>query len=242
MAAAIVIGISTAPGHGAAQEPTSISGTVLDETTFTPVSGGRVLLAEVGREARTDAEGGFVLRDVPPGRFTLRVSLPGFSTAVEQIDVTDGEISFVQVFLLPLATVLDEVLVRTGRSPTDRGTLVEADGHETAISAADLLELEVPGLNMGRSGGIGAGTRMVIRGIKSFTGNNAPIVYLDGVRISQNPASGPTNDTPKMAVLDDLPASQVKRIRVLKGPSAGARFGDSANGVILIETYQGDQE
>ena len=36
-----------------------------------------------------------------------------------------------------------------------------------------------------------------------------------------------------------IPASVVVRIRVLRGPSAGAQYPDGNNGVILIETRQG---
>ena len=226
-----------------AQEPTSIVGTVLDESTFAPIQAGHVQIVELGRETWTDQNGGFVLTDVPVGRFTIRVSLSGYSTAVDQIDVTDGEVAFVQVYVLPVAALLDEVMVLSGRSPTNWGTEVAGGKREMAITAADLLQQQVPGLNMGRGSGVGGGSRVIIRGVKSFVGNNTPTIYLDGVRISHSPtASMPPNDAPKLAVLDDMPASQVKRIRVLKGASAAAQYADSANGVILIETYRGERE
>lgn len=224
------------------QEPTSIVGTVLDESTFAPIRAGHVQIVELERETWTDQNGGFVLTNVPAGRFTLRVSLSGYSTAVDQIDVTDGEIAFVQVHVLPVAAILDEVLVLSGRSPTNWGAEVSGGNRETAVTAADLLQQQVPGLNIGRGSGVGGGSRVVIRGVKSFVGSNTPAIYLDGVRITNNPSAMPPNDGPKLAILDDLPASQVKRIRVLKGASAAAQYADSANGIILIETYRGERE
>ncbi|MEX2570759.1 MAG: hypothetical protein WD737_05590 [Gemmatimonadota bacterium] len=47
---------------------------------------------------------------------------------------------------------------------------------------------------------------------------------------------------PSLEVLDQIPASQVKRIQVLRGSSAAARHGDSANGGILIETHGSGEE
>ena len=37
-----------------------------------------------------------------------------------------------------------------------------------------------------------------------------------------------------------IPASEIKRIRALRGPAAAAQYGESANGVILIETRRGE--
>ena len=85
---------------------------------------------------------------------------------------------------------------------------------------------------------------MEIRGRGSFTGSNAPAIYLDGMRINDR-AGGvlPGNpDAQNLHVLETIPASEVKQIRVLRGPAASARFADSVNGVILIELRKGEPE
>ena len=42
--------------------------------------------------------------------------------------------------------------------------------------------------------------------------------------------------------LETIPASQVRQIRILRGPAAAAQYSESANGVILIETRRGGLE
>lgn len=224
----------------AQRQPASIVGTVLDAITLTPLPGSVVSVVDLGREVRSDADGNFILSGIPGGSVTLRAALQGYSASLDQVELSEGEIGFVQVQLLPFSTVLNEVLVMTGRAKASSEAQVSSQGRETATSAADLLDRHVPGLNMGRTGGVGTGTRMTIRGVSSFTLSTLPAIYLDGVRISHHDGKIP-NTNSELAVLDDLPASQVKRIRVLKGPSAAAQFADSANGIILIETYGGQE-
>jgi TonB-dependent starch-binding outer membrane protein SusC len=148
---------------------------------------------------------------------------------------------FLQFAVLPLRATLNEVLVMAGQGGggTDGSVDVPDDLLGSAQTAADLLAYRVPGLSLGRSGGmVGSGSRIVIRGISSITQSSDPVIYLDGVRIGQRSSSNETFNNVSFDVLDDIPASQVKRIRVLRGSSAAAMYGDSANGVILIETHR----
>ena len=233
--AALVCAAFVLPSH--AQERSSLVGMVIDEATLQPLPGATVTLVDTRIRARTDGQGNFIVPDVPVGTFSLRVTADGYSGAVDQVTVTSGEVGFVQVLLVPMAMLLDEVLVMAGRR--DAST-VSPRANSAALTAADLLQQQVPGLSTGRSGSIGAGTQVTIRGVKSFQLATRPAIYIDGVLVSDS-GTQPALGGPKMAVLDDIPAADVKRIRVIKGPSAGAMFGDSANGVILIETVQGAQ-
>ena len=71
--------------------------------------------------------------------------------------------------------------------------------------------------------------------------SNAPAIYLDGVRIDDRSSALPGSREPQaFHTLELIPASEVKQIRVLRGPAASARYAGAANGVILIETRRGD--
>ncbi len=71
-------------------------------------------------------------------------------------------------------------------------------------------------------------TFVVIRGITSLAGNNAPLVIVDGV---------PTGNDKMMK---DLSPENIENVSVLKGPSAAALYGSRAgNGVILITSKSG---
>ena len=237
---AVLLVFSAAAQPVVAQQTSSIIGTVLDQTTLLPIAGGIVSLVDYGVEVTADEGGNFRFESIPPGSVTLRAGADRYSSAVDKVEVTPGEISVVQVHLLPVDLLLQEILVRAGRGPREANVVVNDEQGSTALSAADLLEREIPGLTIGRSGNVGADASMLIRGVNTIQGNPQPAVYLDGVRISGG--AGGSGGIPRLGVLKDIPANQIKRIRVLKGASAAAQFADSANGVILIETIRGSRD
>ncbi|MGH7239910.1 MAG: TonB-dependent receptor plug domain-containing protein, partial [Candidatus Saccharimonadales bacterium] len=75
----------------------------------------------------------------------------------------------------------------------------------------------------------GATMRIRIRGVRSLSENlNDPLIVLDGI-----PFSGS---------LSDISTDEIKSISILKDASATAIYGSrGANGVILIQTYRGQQ-
>jgi TonB-linked SusC/RagA family outer membrane protein len=73
-----------------------------------------------------------------------------------------------------------------------------------------------------------ADTYVNIRGVTSLSGNNAPLVVVDGVPVG--------NDK----MMKDLSPDNIESVTVLKGPSAAALYGSRAGtGVILITSKSG---
>jgi len=104
----------------------------------------------------------------------------------------------------------------------DVQTLLQRNAYKSLL---DLLQGQVPGLNITPSSGRGGATSTSIRGQSSFLSNSEPLVVVDGV--------------PMDISLGDIDAIvnvyDVKTIEIQKGGSSewGVR---SANGVILINT------
>jgi TonB-dependent starch-binding outer membrane protein SusC len=244
--ACLLVVVALAPiadtASASAQEPGTLFGTLFDQQTVQPLVGGTVSIEGQSVQVQTGQDGGFVLTDLPPGPVTIRLTAPGYTTAVEQVVVGAGEVIFHQFEVLPMSATLGEVLVMAGQTGGGSNTDVDLpdDVMGTAQTAADLLAHQVPGLSLSRSGGnVGSGSRIVIRGISSITQSSDPAIYLDGVRIGHRSNGNPVfSASVSFDILDDIPASQVSRIRVLRGSSAAAMYGDSANGVILIETHR----
>ena len=174
---------------------------------------------------------------------TLRVTHPGYGSIVETYEVTDAETTVIWFPLLSTRLALDEILVEARRAEalgsSDFEERVSGAGSDAA-TAADLLALRVPGLRVDRTtGALGAGASVTIRGLSSIGGSNAPAIYLDGIRIDDRTSELRGSREPQaMHVLETVPASAVRQIRVLRGPAASAYFGDSSNGVIVIETVR----
>jgi len=214
------------------QELGALAGVVLDDYTGAPVPSARISLRALGLEMVTETGGQFLLDQLPSGTYEVRFEAPGYVSMVEELELSAAE--FLQVRLTPLAAVLDEILVLTGRPPRSDeppGMPVKIDGAPWR-SVLNLLEDQVPGVVVRRRGALGAGSAIFIRGFGTFQTSAAPDVYLDGVRIDS--AANPD----ALHVLDAIRADEVARVRVFKGAASGAAFG-GANGTILIETHRG---
>ncbi|MBS1662201.1 MAG: SusC/RagA family TonB-linked outer membrane protein [Bacteroidetes bacterium] len=95
------------------------------------------------------------------------------------------------------------------------------------ISAVNGLTGKVSGLQISTTNnGVFAPTRVTLRGNRSLTGNNQPLIIVDGAIYY--------ND------LSTINAEDITDITVLKGSSASAVYGsDASNGVILVTTKKG---
>src|SRR6185436_9119444 len=101
-------------------------------------------------------------------------------------------------------------------------------------------------------GGVGGAKDLRIRGTSSFTLNQRPIVYIDGVRLDTRATdwSGSVagaccsfNGGTVEDRLGDLNSDDIDRVEVLKGAAAATLYGsDASNGVIQIFTKRGKAE
>ncbi|WP_312077099.1 SusC/RagA family TonB-linked outer membrane protein [Chryseobacterium sp.] len=112
-------------------------------------------------------------------------------------------------------------------------------------NVSDALAGQVAGLNITQSGTMGGSTNMVIRGIKSLTGNNQVLVVVDGIPINNETynqsgiqsGGGAYDYSNGMA---DINPNDIETVNVLKGAAASALYGSRGmNGVLMITTKKG---
>src|SRR5205807_6766784 len=108
----------------------------------------------------------------------------------------------------------------------------------TASTLSELLQARLPGVSVFRSGGLASeGSLVSLRGPNAIVGSHAPLVIVDGVRLSSLELIQPVMDAPTR--LDDIVPEDIERIEVLN-PAAAALYGDgAANGAIMITTRRG---
>jgi RHS repeat-associated protein len=149
-------------------KPATLSGTVIDSTTGSPIAGATVTanvngIAAVGLAAEaaagplattTDAAGGFLL-EVPPGTWTLTISKAGFgSRTTSLINLGPGvSHAFGTLALEPLGTITGTLVKATDSAPvsgatvTVTGTLnsttTDAAGHFALTQAAGTYTVTV---------------------------------------------------------------------------------------------------
>lgn len=232
-----------------AQAPTCLEGYVLDAITGAPLAGARVRPVRQGGEARTDASGRFCLRGISDGDVQVRVEAEGYATSVEQVPVWPGRTTVARFQLVPMAAALEALIVTAqphDPEERERGESVgRVEAREVELSASssvsELLSGRVPGASVMRaSGQVGGGTRILLRGVSSIALSNDPIIFLDGVRVSNAVTQGTGRGALTVTVLDVVDPSSIERIEVLRGPAAAMRYGpDTSSGVILIYTKRG---
>lgn len=209
------------------QDDVRLAGVVGDELTGTPVAAARVTLVGTDIETLSRPNGAFVFADVPLGPATVRVEAPGYPTMVQQVFVREDAVVFVQFILPSVAAFLDEIFVLSER--VDGGA-----GITETRTAADLLAGKMPGVSS-NSGMVGLNLQSIqLRGVSSISVRHEPDIFLDGVRLA-----GSFGDA--LQLLAQIPANDVRDIRILRGPAAAFLQG-SADGAIFVRTRSGPDD
>ena len=181
----------------------------------------------------TDLDGLAVLENVPANA-VLTVTLFGYQTA--EINVNGrNELS---VSLKEDIQTLDDVVVigyGTAKRKDFVGSVssVRVENSPVALmnnsNALETLKGNVAGLDIGAVNNAGGQPSMQMRGQRSISGSNAPLIVLDGVIY--------------IGGVNEINPADIATIDVLKDASSAAAFGSrSANGVILITTKKGTTE
>lgn len=245
--------VVTNPGTAPAQTG-QVTGEVTDARTGQALNGAQVFVAGTQLGTITDEQGAYEISGVPAGEQTIRVQLIGYSSASRTIDVTAGQTVNVDFRLNQSAIALEEVVVTGTGAATERrklgNTIASVDASEIAeqggtTSFSEMISAREPGVQVLPTSGLaGEGARIRIRGSSSLTQSNEPLIYVNGVRVSNAGGFGAGvgaggGGTPSR--LDDINPASIERIEILKGPAAATLYGSEAtSGVIQIFTKTGE--
>jgi TonB-linked SusC/RagA family outer membrane protein len=237
------------PGALAAQGSGTITGRVVDRASQLPVQGAQVIVVGTQRGTQTDQEGRYTISGLPAGTYEIRARRVGYSATTQRVTVAGGETATAEFALATSATRLEEVVVnavtgqeeRRAETGTNTGFVKVAELEKGPITKmADVLQARVAGVTLQSVGGAsGSGQRIRVRGANSLSLSNEPLLYLDGVLIS-NGKGGISTGGGDYSRLNDLNPEEIEDIEILKGPAASAIYGSAAaNGVLLITTKRG---
>ena len=244
--------------HLPAPEQTgTIDGRVVSQGTGSPIAGAQVEIVGTGFGAIANAEGRFVITDVPVGEVQVRVSILGYAQATQTAMVEAGQTTTLEFLLDRQALQLDQIVV-TGTAGQARrrevgNTIAQinmSDVRLPATSMDQLLSGRATGMTVTPSGGsMGAGAQIRLRGNVSMTLSNQPLIYIDGVRQSSDNLprnvveGGPTwLGNASQSPINDINPRDIERIEIVKGAAATTLYGsEAASGVIQIFTRRGAQ-
>ncbi|UOQ68978.1 TonB-dependent receptor (plasmid) [Hymenobacter volaticus] len=210
-----------------AQAAQTIAGRVVSAEGGEGLPGVTVLQKGTTNGVSTNADGGYTL-SAPVGS-TLVFSAIGF---VSQEAVVSG--TTVNVTLATNTKALDEVVVvgyGTQRAEAVTGSVASINGETLrevpAANISQALQGRLPGVQFSQtSSQPGAATQIRIRGVRSLTASNDPLIVLDGI--------------PFPGSIGDINPNDIQSVDVLKDASATAIYGSrGANGVVLVTTKSG---
>jgi len=222
-----------------------ITGTVTSAEDGSPIPGVSVVVRGTTIGTITDVDGNYSLT-VPETAIKLMFTFVGMKTVEETI----GGRSVIDVILEVDILGLEEVIVTSlgitrakkalGYSVQD----VKGDELTTARESniVNSLQGKVAGVQISNSSGnVSAGSRIIIRGMSTLTGNNMPLFVVDGIpMINSYSDVGSYSGTDYGNSTMDVNPSDVESISILKGANAAALYGSRAvNGVVLITTKSG---
>jgi Carboxypeptidase regulatory-like domain len=83
---------------------------------------------------RTDKDGNFFLKNLPPGNFILQVSHPQYADYVDEVSLTNSELNLGAVFLTPKSKILEEVIVKQNVAIRIKGDTIEYKADSFKVS------------------------------------------------------------------------------------------------------------
>ena len=207
-----------------------ITGTIADSKNM-PLAGVNVVEKGTNNGVISDSKGNYSI-SVASASSVLVFSFVGY----EQQEVTVGAQAIINVTLVESVTGLEEVVVvgyGTQRREAVTGSVASIGGDAIRdIPASNLtqsIQGRLPGVELSQtSTRPGSSLQIRIRGARSLTATNDPLVVLDGI--------------PFVGSITEINNDDIKSIDILKDASATAVYGSrGANGVILITTNKGQK-
>ena len=225
----VIAGIVLTPIISLAQGTTSIRGVVVDEQKAA-LPGATVVVRHASsgleRQATTDTSGAFDLPNVPTGTHDLTISLPGFPTHQQRIEVSRAARS-IEV-TLPIAAFTDTVQVMPTQSAID--TTSAGTRHEVSVTRIERMPVAVSS----------RGIEAVLVAFPGFAQNangaihprgahNQMTFMIDGLAIS---------DQLTGAFANSLDVGVVQTAELLTG-NIPAEFGSKVSGVAVLNSRSG---
>ncbi|MBK1876394.1 TonB-dependent receptor [Pelagicoccus mobilis] len=213
----------------------TIVGDVSAHNGYGPIEGASITVLDNGIRTASDEQGKFVIQNIAPGTYALRISYLGLGDETVSVTVEEGGIATLSAELGRDIVDLDPFVVTGVKSASARALNLQRNssnlvntvasdalGQFPDENAAEALQ-RVSGVSIERDQG--EGRYVVIRGIDSDLNN----ISLDGVALAS-----PEGDTRKVA-LDVIPTDLLDQLEIRK-TFLPDMDGDAIGGSVNIKT------
>lgn len=220
-----------------------IKGTIVDAEGVPMVGAVISVKSNPSNKVLSKANGEYKINVLDVEKGVLVFSFIGFTTK----EILIAMRSEINVKLIPNQETLADVVVVAALGVTQKQKAVtyasQTVDPTTLTEARDLnflngLTGKVAGLQVTGTGQPGSSVRLTLRGDNSFSGNNQPLMVIDGVPV-ENPV-GTAGNLDYGNPISNINPDDIESITVLKGPNGAALYGaKAANGAILITLKKG---
>ena len=185
-----LISVSTKYGQSA-----TIKGVVSDSLSGNTLIGANVFISGTSLGAATDDEGAFIIKNITPGQYNIKVSYIGYETVEAEFDLSEPK-TYEQNFYLNYTTIEGRTVQVTAQARGQMDAInkqLKAKSIKNIVSSDRIQELpdanaaetvaRIPGVSIRREGG--EGNKVVIRGLSpkynkiTVDGTNVPSTDMD---------------------------------------------------------------
>ncbi len=202
-----------------------IAGRLIDSQTKEPLIGANVVITGTNYGAATDVDGNFVILNIPPGKYTVKISSIGYKTVIiNDLNIIVDRTTSLNYSLEPTTIEVGEIIV-SSQTPmiqkdiTSSVSVMTRDEIEAlpVASFTDLLSMQ--------AGVVGSGSNLHIRGGRS----NEVAYMVDGMYV-QDPLLG--------GLATQINNDAIQEMSLLSG-TFNAEYGNALSGVVNIVTRDG---
>lgn len=220
--AALLLGIAAAASAGTFGV---LEGVVRDKENDQPVPGASVMIVETQQGRVTDADGRFVIYNVPAGKYTVRIQMIGYRPlSYQNVEVTANLRTRLRVTMEQSAVELTEIVVKAERPLIQKDVI----GTTHTVTAMEFKSLPITTPQDILSFKPGTTLEGNVRG-----GKTSEVVYfIDGL---------PAQDVMQGTFGADIPTSSVVELSFQTG-GFEAEYGNAQSGIVNIVTKSGTNE
>lgn len=196
-----------------------LRGKVIDAETKQPLEFANMqfeLNGIIKAQAQTDAEGDYIVRNLPVGSYTIRISYGGKSLSIPDVQVVSDQVT-IRDFSMVTTETLKAAVIQTTKPPI----VSKADNTQT-VTSQTIMRLGT------RNVSSIAGTKALVDSRNGATPNikgarqDGTAYYIDGIRVQ-----GGSSTT--------IPQNAIDNIQIITSGTP-AQYGDFTGGAIAINT------
>ncbi|MFH1198045.1 MAG: carboxypeptidase-like regulatory domain-containing protein [bacterium] len=205
-----------------------LTGSITDASSGEPLIGANIVVEGTSLGAATDYEGNYVILNIRPGSYSVRISSIGYkSTVVEDVRIVVDRTTNISLSLEPTSVQLDDIIIRADTKMIQKD-LTSSIAVMTRDEIEELPVSDFSQLLQLQAGVVGSGKNLHIRG-----GRSNEVAYLiDGMYV-QDPLLG--------GLATGLSNDAIQEMSLLSG-TFNAEYGNSLSGVVNIVTREGGDD